>query len=340
MCLHAHDAHGRKWRSNPFVLGPTFLGSLQFWMIRSPLEHIACDGKSLLKDKSRLTMHIPHLADLRLGEGTILQTKVDEKISWKGGPVTTNAYPLVVWLQLVNPIGKGRKSGVQPDYQISYSSTSDAKAARLVIECKQYATAARKSFAAVLFDYCSACPDAAVLLVNYGPIPADLLTKADIAQFDVRRELDPEQGRSVLARARTIPHLVPGNPASRQAFTKALHAALPSASNDSSAPHTVILDVSPSMHPIDPSAVARAIKRQFTGAQPQWLLAVDSSVRRMYRFSETSLQAACQDRGSTEDFVCVMEAIKLAPDEVIIITDATGKATLQSTPWHSQAVLL
>lgn len=242
--------------------------------------------------------------------------------------------------KLANPIGKGRRAGVQPDYQISYSPTSDANAARLLIECKQYAKAARKPFTAVLFDYCRACPDAAVLLVNYGPIPENLLTQAEIEQCDIRRELSPEQCRSILMRARTIPKLIPGNPASRQAFTKALCAALPSVSHDSSSPHTVILDVSPSMHPIDPSAVERAIKRQCTGAQPQWILAVDSSVRRMYRFSVPNLQAACEEVGRPEELVRVLETIKLRPEEVIIVTDATGQSSLSSTQWASRSEML
>lgn len=77
VCLHAQDTQGRQWCSSPFVLEPTFPASLVFWVIRGELEHIGWNSTSSLTDKSRLIMHVPHLADLRFGEGTIIQTKVN-----------------------------------------------------------------------------------------------------------------------------------------------------------------------------------------------------------------------------------------------------------------------
>lgn len=61
-----------------------------------------------------------------------------------------------------------RKKGIQPDYRIRTNSRSVRDL--LVIEAKQHLRSSTKEFAAALTDYAYACPEAVVVLANYGPV--------------------------------------------------------------------------------------------------------------------------------------------------------------------------
>lgn len=73
--------------------------------------------------------------------------------------------------KLDNPIGPGRKSGIQPDYTIAMQPVREPDNALAVVECKQYKRASRKAFEAALVDYANGRPKALVSLVNYGKVP-------------------------------------------------------------------------------------------------------------------------------------------------------------------------
>lgn len=72
---------------------------------------------------------------------------------------------------LSQPIGKGRKKAVQPDFSVWTEDDNDE--CRLVIEVKHYKKRSRRNFRDVLIDYSRAHPSADVLLVNYGPVGED-----------------------------------------------------------------------------------------------------------------------------------------------------------------------
>ncbi|ALC84545.1 hypothetical protein AM499_00935 [Bacillus sp. FJAT-22090] len=98
---------------------------------------------------------------------------------------TTNAFPeLHIWSELrstlLNPIGKGRKNGIQPDYSIIIPPLSDiVSSTLLVVECKQYRRASKKNFNNALIDYANGRPNAEIVLVNYGPVNNKILNEIE-----------------------------------------------------------------------------------------------------------------------------------------------------------------
>jgi len=69
-----------------------------------------------------------------------------------------------------------RTSGIQPDYRILRSPLSAPDRDVLVLEAKQHLQSSNKEFKEAVEDYAHACPRAGVLLVNYGPCSANLMT--------------------------------------------------------------------------------------------------------------------------------------------------------------------
>jgi hypothetical protein len=81
-------------------------------------------------------------------------------------------------VELVDPIGKGRTGGVQPDYGI-WSQEPSGERCRLIIEVKHYKQSKTGSFQDVLTDYARAHPSAKIALVNHGSIPSSILDGVD-----------------------------------------------------------------------------------------------------------------------------------------------------------------
>jgi len=70
------------------------------------------------------------------------------------------------------PKGKGRTANIQPDYRITRTTTGKpGPDTLLVLEVKQYAKASRANFVGAASDYAEGCPNARIVLVNYGGIP-------------------------------------------------------------------------------------------------------------------------------------------------------------------------
>jgi len=87
---------------------------------------------------------------------------------------TTNGR-LHLWSELRSPlkkpVGKSRKKGIQPDYRIAYEPISEPTKTLVAIECKQYKYPSMKNFSEAIIDYANGCPNAQIILVNYGEIP-------------------------------------------------------------------------------------------------------------------------------------------------------------------------
>ena len=66
-------------------------------------------------------------------------------------------------------IGKGRKFAIQPDYRLVREPILAAESGVLVVECKQFRRPSNSNFTAATIDYANNCPNAHVILVNYGP---------------------------------------------------------------------------------------------------------------------------------------------------------------------------
>ncbi len=82
--------------------------------------------------------------------------------------------------------GKGvfGRRRIQPDYRIMTLPTHRSNSTTLVVECKQYRRWSRKNFSAALDDYALGCPDAQVVLVNYGPVDAAIIKSVDSSRRD------------------------------------------------------------------------------------------------------------------------------------------------------------
>jgi len=96
-----------------------------------------------------------------------------------------------LWAELRSPIehrpvGLGRKTRIQPDFTLLSDPLTGKSTAILVVECKQYKHASKKNFLAAMIDYARGRPNAAILLVNYGPAPS---LWVDEAPPDVRSRL-------------------------------------------------------------------------------------------------------------------------------------------------------
>ena len=107
---------------------------------------------------------------------------------------------------LENPIGKGRKCNVQPDYGL-WREEQFGDRCSLVVEVKHYKRSDGRNFRDALVDYARAHPGAVAMLVNYGPV--GLLEELP---YDLRR------------RCRTVEHLNPRNKEAKDEFRKAVRA--------------------------------------------------------------------------------------------------------------------
>jgi hypothetical protein len=82
--------------------------------------------------------------------------------------------PLSLWSELrsplKNPAGKSRENSMQPDYSFCINQGTVHETCVAVIECKQYQKASRSNFVNAINDYGKGRMDAAIFLVNYGPV--------------------------------------------------------------------------------------------------------------------------------------------------------------------------
>lgn len=93
-----------------------------------------------------------------------------------------------------------RTEGIQPDYRVRRSPLSDKNTDLLVVEAKQHLRSNNKEFREAIEDYTHACPNAGVLLANYGPCSDTLMAK--IAESTRRRSsatgyLNPSNSEAV-----------------------------------------------------------------------------------------------------------------------------------------------
>ncbi|GHI00632.1 hypothetical protein [Neobacillus kokaensis] len=130
---------------------------------------------------------------------------------------TTKTTPeLHIWSELrsslENPIGKGRKSGIQPDYSIIIPPlTNLVESTLLVVECKQYRRPSKRNFNNALIDYANGRPNAEIILVNYGPTNNKILD-----------EIEP----TLRARTHIIGNMRPGNEQSIKEFKELVYKAI------------------------------------------------------------------------------------------------------------------
>lgn len=93
----------------------------------------------------------------------------------------------IFWTEKRTKLKKGgifERKHIQPDYRIMTVPTHRDDATSLVVECKQYRNWSKKNFGAALDDYANGCPNAPVVLVNYGPTDSRILDLVDASRRD------------------------------------------------------------------------------------------------------------------------------------------------------------
>ena len=115
---------------------------------------------------------------------------VDGKLSYSFGgskiaEITIAGNTIYLWAELRSRFDlsglnrTSRKNHIQPDYRLITSEDNPEQSTVAVIECKQYKIANRKNFSEALTDYANACPDAIVILADYGSLPKNLMEGLD-----------------------------------------------------------------------------------------------------------------------------------------------------------------
>lgn len=80
---------------------------------------------------------------------------------------------------LKDPVGKGRKRSIQPDYSLVADPITSPESSLLEVECKQYRKPSAKNFADALTDYANGRPNSVVVLVNYGKANRKILDRVE-----------------------------------------------------------------------------------------------------------------------------------------------------------------
>jgi hypothetical protein len=113
--------------------------------------------------------------------------------------------PMYLWAELRSPlhdpIGKGRKQSIQPDYSVVGEPITSAEMSVLVVECKQYKKMSKKNFCDALTDYANGRPNANVVLVNYGRADDGILNGVHPAVRDRTRIIGEMRPGSDIAQA-------------------------------------------------------------------------------------------------------------------------------------------
>ncbi len=125
---------------------------------------------------ARIVRELDELTTIHSVNGELRYAFSGSHIATMVGPSGVRAH-LVAELRspLASPIGKSRKGRIQPDYSLQLEPFTHHERSILVVECKQYLKAAKRSFTAALIDYLRGRPNAVVVLVNYGPASAALV---------------------------------------------------------------------------------------------------------------------------------------------------------------------
>lgn len=110
-----------------------------------------------------------------------------------------------------NPVGKGRRRAIQPDFSITRYPVHAAETTCVAIECKQHKNGKVASNADALSDYVTGLPNARVVLAGYGPLGKTLPDRLD---------------EGVSRRSEIFPDLHPGNPIQIDHFKSAVRAGI------------------------------------------------------------------------------------------------------------------
>lgn len=210
---------------------------------------------------------------------------------------------------LADPVGKGRKCSVQPDYSL-WKQGADPAACPLVVEVKHYKKRSARNFRDALEDYARAHPAAEVVLVNYGPVGAEFT------------DLDT----SVRDRCQMIGNLTPLNRNARDEFRDIVCELVgepvrgPAIGYDD---EVLVIDVSASMSDILESEQFKSWLSQFEGKSVDLAL-VDGAVRTTISVGEFGSWRAANQLGSSTSLKTPLQELLEKYGRISLFTDSDG----------------
>lgn len=220
------------------------------------------------------------------------------------------------WEPLSDPIGKSRKTGVQPDFTMWTQGLAPPECP-LVVEVKHYKKESVSNFGAALSDYARAHPKAKVILVNYGPAKADYsaLLQGDKERCVTLGHFNPDS-KAVCEQFRDIVRGVVGEPFDMVADATALATTA-----------AVAVDVSASMASILASAWFQALI-----ARPEYenldFYLIDKELRGKLRHTALLDWIATNQLGSATSLAVSVEKLLAAHSSLTVITDEDGAGSL------------
>jgi hypothetical protein len=241
------------------------------------------------------------------------------------GTVETEEGLIHIWSELRsplnNPIGQGRKGHIQPDYTLTFEPITDPSRTIVVIECKQYRKANPTNFANAVTDYLRGRPNSQIILVSYGEIPNNMLTKVDedlrkrvlflgnfrpLAQNESREIKQLETFKDALLRFLPKPLRTTINLMKELMF------------------ELIAVDVSGSMNDkLDDERVLTILRMVVSSSPTAKLLAIDTKVRREWPDGKIGLQQLLQlPRNGDTNLSSALAGYDLS--RAVIFTDEQG----------------
>jgi len=235
--------------------------------------------------------------------------------------------PLSLWSELrsplKNPAGKSRENSMQPDYSFCINQGTDHETCVAVIECKQYQKPSRSNFVNAVNDYGKGRTDAAIFLVNYGPVH---ITSNWTLDYPDRSFIFGNVKPDVPS-----PHQSANQTAAFTASLQEVLMALHYTQAGTPAITQFIVDISGSMQAhLQNHAFIKEITALTAQAPAAKLLAVDNTIYRSWDHAgDASLKEllALPLRGST-DLAAALKGIDVSG--AVIITDEDGRKQLRS----------
>ena len=221
---------------------------------------------------------------------------------------------------LIDPIGKGRSSAVQPDYGL-WKTKKGQDVCEMIIEVKQYKKSSKRNFVDVFVDYARAFYLAEVYLVNYGPIEKVI---EGVESFST----------NLANRCHPIQHLTPLNKTARENFATAVRKCVGEPQKIILAKNqgdikTAVFDVSGSMSSLLNSPAAKILISHILAVESlQSLVAVDYQIRGLFPISEAGFSDLLKSGGGYTELNEAVKKLLLDNATIIIVTDQGGLDTL------------
>lgn len=221
-------------------------------------------------------------------------------------------------IPLVNPVGHGRKQGVQPDHQL-WTKVGNSDVCKMAVEVKHYKNSAKSKFIDIFEDYARAIPDGDVYLVNHGPVGS------------AASNVSP----SLAKRCFSIGNLTPQNLPERKKFADAIRRCVgepPTTAGKFLIPtgaKVFMIDVSGSMSRTLQSDEMKTFLRHLMNVENATeLVAVDTKIVGRFKANDVEYATLSSIQGGNTNLRDSVSKLLEEYSQVLVITDFDGKSYL------------